>query len=428
MSATTRRRARAVLSSAAQMAAACDPGRGGVGLAPVLTGGARCIGLAVFAVLVQVLAGCNGDVPPREPGLAVLVPGPAKLAGLAVYGCSNAEPPTADGHRWCAFFRPATAEPARTELWVIDVTRVLAGQAVPCDGTNSGCLLMTGDLFTGSLIGSPSHPEAHHFEGDTLFFLAQASPDVQELERYEGFVWAWRPGWKRPRAISTAKGLLCRGSNTAAVAYCVDNVIETRTTLTFDLRAGRLVDQTDATNAPGRTPQPPSAHSGDLVGGVLAVRRRPGVFQLARRRGRRGAAASAGGQDRTRAGPDPDRRWPRLDPGPGSEVGLLPARRSQGRFQRHAVGGRFSGGRGCRRDRARRAWPASTCWAARTFVDCGVAFLTDLRVWRGPCTCCTTGGSRRRRRWSPRMFTSGTRRKRASSDTSCRWAAAASAG
>jgi hypothetical protein len=103
---------------------------------------------------------------------------------------------------------------------------------------------MTDQLSTAIKVESPSHPEAHRFEGDTLFFLANANPASQKLDRYEGYVWAWRPGWKRPHPITSDRGVTCRGTDRAAVALCVDGV--TDQPLAFDLRAGLLEDRDDS--------------------------------------------------------------------------------------------------------------------------------------------------------------------------------------
>jgi hypothetical protein len=192
------------------------------------------------------LAACEGDFA-APPELRLLVPGQARLAGWGGDGaCSQGEPAAADGHRWCAFYRPAPEDALRTELWVIDVTRVQAGASVApaCDGSDPGCRRMTDRLFTELRIQSMSHPEAHRFEGDTLFFLADPHPDAGELERFEGFVWAWRPGWQRPRALTTERGVQCQGSRSGLLAYCLDRVSDEP--LEFDLRAGPLVDREDA--------------------------------------------------------------------------------------------------------------------------------------------------------------------------------------
>ncbi len=190
---------------------------------------------------------CDGDPTPTKViplGLRPIVTGEAHLAGFAAGACSRGQPASGDGHRYCAFYRIAPGDTSRTELWVVDVSAALSGSPAPCDGTSSGCLLLTDHLFTGVKLESLSHPEAHRFEGDTLLYLADPNPASAQLDRFEGRVWAWRPGWKRPRALTTDRGVHCRASESAAVAYCVDGVTD-RPQAEFDLRAGRLDEAND---------------------------------------------------------------------------------------------------------------------------------------------------------------------------------------
>ena len=210
------------------------------GASSALLGGRLLLALACAPLA------CDGDLGSTspKPEIKLLVPGNARLAGDGWRACSGGGSASAAPDRWCAFFRPLPEDPDHAELWVINVTQVLAGKTLPCDGSSPGCLRLTDRLFTGVRLESPSHPEAHHFEGDTLFFLAEAHPASQGLNRYEGYIWAWRPGWTRARAISTDRGVLCRGSEAAAIALCVDGVSENP--LAFDLRAGPLVDRDDS--------------------------------------------------------------------------------------------------------------------------------------------------------------------------------------
>lgn len=212
----------------------------------------RCRPVVALGVVLAAL-GCDGDVQdapdggaPIAPSLRLLVPGNAKLvSGQPDRACARPVPDGAGaGQRWCAFHRPSAADPARTELWVLDVARAMSGAGVPCDGTSAACLRLTDRLFTGFRIESPSHPEGHRFEGDTLFFLADEYPSPTKLERYEGFVWAWRPGWQKARPLTSERGVLCRGSDSAPVAVCVDSATDRPPS--FELRAGRVVDGDDS--------------------------------------------------------------------------------------------------------------------------------------------------------------------------------------
>jgi hypothetical protein len=203
----------------------------------------------VLAALALASAGgsaCEGELSEEPiPALHQLVPGEARLAGWGGdRACSSGDRSAGNGHRWCAFYRPAPEDRARTELWVIDATRALADEAPPCDGSSPACLKMTGRLFTELRIGSMSHPEAHRFEGDTLFFLAEPYPSDRKLDRFEGYVWAWRPGWQRPRALTSERGVQCQGSPSGKLAFCIDSASDEP--LEFDLRAGPLVDAEDS--------------------------------------------------------------------------------------------------------------------------------------------------------------------------------------
>jgi hypothetical protein len=203
------------------------------------------LALAV-AVASASAAACEGELSEEPiPQLQRLVPGEAQLAGWGgERACSHGDRSAGDGHRWCAFHRPSAEDRTRTELWVMDVTRALAGEAPACDGSSPACLKMTGRLFTELRIGSMSHPEAHRFEGDTLFFLAEPYPSERKLDRFEGYVWAWRPGWQRPRTVTSERGVQCQGSSSGKLAFCIDGASDEP--LEFDLRAGPLVDADDS--------------------------------------------------------------------------------------------------------------------------------------------------------------------------------------
>ena len=169
----------------------------------------------------MLVAACEGELA-APPELRLLVPGAARLAGWSGSGaCSQGDPRRPTGTATAPSIGPTPEDALRTELWVIDVTRVMAGEAVACDGSSSGCLRMTDRLFTELRIGSMSHPEAHRFEGDTLFFLAEEHPEANR-DRYEGFVWAWRPGWaeapasSRPSAACSAWAAAAAATPTAS--------------------------------------------------------------------------------------------------------------------------------------------------------------------------------------------------------------------
>jgi hypothetical protein len=207
--------------------------------------GARRYASVGVWLLALACAACDGELGP-EAEVHPLVAGDARLVGWTGEGaCSHGQPAAGDGHRWCAFFRPSViVEGQPVELWVVDATRALAGEKVACDGTSSGCLRLTDRLFTKLRFLSPSHPEAHRFQGDTLLYLAEEHPESGDLDRYEGYVWAWRPGWARARALTTERGVLCRTGETGLQALCVDGASDNP--LTFDLRAGPIQDRDES--------------------------------------------------------------------------------------------------------------------------------------------------------------------------------------
>jgi hypothetical protein len=191
-------------------------------------------------LLLVVAPACDSDSPveptippPPEPTVRLLVGGEAR-----VLDCARGEPASGDGHCWCAIYWPVPGGEARAELWVVDVSRALAGEPVPCDGSRSSCLRMT-DRLWGDRWPEGDAPTFGYsrFEGDTLLFLTQETTDPN-LE----YTWAWRPGWSRPRAHQHSPRRWCTGSGSGQYAYCFDNPADG----TLDLRAGRLTDQTDS--------------------------------------------------------------------------------------------------------------------------------------------------------------------------------------
>jgi hypothetical protein len=90
--------------------------------------------------------------------------------------CSHQQPASGDGHRWCAFARPARA--GATELWVFDLTALAGGdRAAPADLRRHQPWLpaAVGGAVGRLAPGRPSHPYSHAFDGDTLIFYADGS-------------------------------------------------------------------------------------------------------------------------------------------------------------------------------------------------------------------------------------------------------------
>ena len=181
--------------------------------------------------------------PPQNPEAKLLVPGRARLVGTHFTACTNAHPSTTD--RWCAFTLPAR-QIGLTDLWVINVTKALAGTTITCDGTDANCKLLIPpganpaqgtQLWTGQPMQGPIHPTTHRFDGDTLIFHALA-PAV--LDQYSGPIYAWRPGWDAPKQISLGQmAYSCSGHATADSYVCIEN-LTSQTPLQFDLTGGKL--------------------------------------------------------------------------------------------------------------------------------------------------------------------------------------------
>ena len=185
---------------------------------------------------------------PTDPALTrLLVPGAARLLGnYEVERCSRSGAGTA-ADIFCAFSLPTVG--GRTELWVINVTKVAAGAAIPCDGSSPDCRRLTENLWTGTPIWGPSHPLTHRFEGDTLFFHADA---LSDRDPYEGGVYAWRPAWSAARRLTSETGVFCVAQASSTAVLCVDaaeiertgpSVFDRPILRGFELRGGHLLTE-----------------------------------------------------------------------------------------------------------------------------------------------------------------------------------------
>ena len=171
---------------------------------------------------------------PAELSPKQIVAAGAALAGDGTSSCT-AEP----GDRWCAFRKPGVTGNT-TELWVINVTRAAASPTLLCDGTHPDCLRLTENLWTDEPILGPRQRFAHRFDGDTLFFHADALSAADAP--YTGPIFAWRPGWAKARMVA-AKAYACFAHLKRALALCVDNITyDAAVPVEYDLRAGALDD------------------------------------------------------------------------------------------------------------------------------------------------------------------------------------------
>jgi len=146
--------------------------------------------------------------------------GPAYLLGSGVSACSHG----ASSERWCAFSKSVERDGgAKTELWVINISKVIGGESISCDESGPDCLSLTSDLFTGTQFPGPFHPFDHRFDGDTLIFYADFPPGA--AAHLTGPVWVWRQGWTRARQLTSTRGGLCFAEHRAPVAHCTDAVV-----------------------------------------------------------------------------------------------------------------------------------------------------------------------------------------------------------
>jgi hypothetical protein len=168
------------------------------------------------------------------PDSKLIAGGLARLVGTHLTACSN-QPAGAD--RWCAFSRPGRVI-SRTELWVVNITKAVAG-TVRCDGMDSNCLRLHENLWTGQPEAGPAHPTSHRFDGETLVFYANAPTNV---DLYAGPIFAWRAGWPEPRQISAGnRALDCSVHFRTDALVCIEDVTpENVMPLQFNLTAGRL--------------------------------------------------------------------------------------------------------------------------------------------------------------------------------------------
>jgi hypothetical protein len=193
--------------------------------------------------LPQIEAALPRDLMPPtmlHPRARALATGRARLVGDTLSVCSNQTTGSFSADRWCAFTLPYRL-PGRTELWVINATKAIAGTPVKCDPNaptaDPNCKLLTTELWTSQPTDGPAHPETHRFDGDTLVFHAFSS---STLDPYVGPIYAWRPGWPEPRQLSQGtRAYTCGAHFGAELALCIEDLTDVAP-LQFNLTAGPL--------------------------------------------------------------------------------------------------------------------------------------------------------------------------------------------
>ena len=132
-------------------------------------------------------------------------------ATMLYQGPSCTDDVAATGERWCAFIAFSDSTSDARSLFVVNVSRVVAGVDVTCAAPDPNCLLLTASLGGDSL-----SPTLHgtYFQGDTLVYYDQS------LAAY-----AWRPGMTRGRLLAApAAGenvVLCTPAKTGTAVMCL---------------------------------------------------------------------------------------------------------------------------------------------------------------------------------------------------------------
>jgi hypothetical protein len=166
---------------------------------------------ALFAV------GCSDALPLVEADAGPTPPGPAALGrGVRVFSgtaatlssrrsCTAAE--GEDDDRWCAFV--GLGPEGEHNLFVVNVSAVVAGVAVSCDAPDPNCLLLANHVE-----GSTEDLHPTFFGGDTLVYYDR------------GLIpYAWRPEWQVGRLLAsggdTHDMLLCTPAPDGKVVACL---------------------------------------------------------------------------------------------------------------------------------------------------------------------------------------------------------------
>jgi hypothetical protein len=110
--------------------------------------------------------------------------------------------PASTPDRWCAFTRNTS------ELWILNVTKAAQG-AVPCNGSDPGCRLLTSKLFLPAASSKNNTHTKPQFFGDLLIYYAESTQDVPSDAKYRGGIFGWHPSFAEPRRMTSATGFRC---------------------------------------------------------------------------------------------------------------------------------------------------------------------------------------------------------------------------
>ena len=169
------------------------------------------------------------DAAPPAPMNTLIFSGTALLIGPGL-SCSHAPAPAAGAaapDKWCGIVRPGATTDV-VAMYVVNVTKALAGMPITCAAGDANCLQLTPDLSVDANAN-------HGFFGQTFIYYDKTA------------AFAWRPGWTAGRKLmgSTAtQPVQCIApSNDLPNAICGQIDV---TGTGYDLYAGSIATQAGA--------------------------------------------------------------------------------------------------------------------------------------------------------------------------------------
>lgn len=113
-----------------------------------------------------------------------------------------------EADRWCGFL--ATSETGRNDLYVVNVSQVLAGAPVTCGESDPSCILLAQEVIADANSWRPIY-----FDGDTLvYYDATLTPRV------------WRPGMSAGRVLAErqpgAELVFCAPASAGTAVVCLE--------------------------------------------------------------------------------------------------------------------------------------------------------------------------------------------------------------
>jgi hypothetical protein len=127
--------------------------------------------------------GTSLDVAPPAPTNTAIFSGTALLVGPG-FACSRAPAPAAGAvapDKWCGIVRPGATTDV-VAMYVVNVTKALAGTPITCAAGDANCLQLTPDLGVDDNAN-------HGFFGQTFIYYDKTA------------AYAWRPGWTAGRKL-----------------------------------------------------------------------------------------------------------------------------------------------------------------------------------------------------------------------------------